>query len=741
MASVPHSSSVPSSWQRTGEWTLLLTVGLCIARALMLETTREPLQLNLGGMVLSGAGASVTAVLDWLSYIPALLVCARALFDDSFRLRWPKSVLFLSLLGVWAISSVFWSADRFAAAVNSGRLLAGASLFWAAAQLVRDWRAFRIVTASLVGLLAVLLVHSLIYQMVDMPQTRQNWEANHEQILSQQGWAADSFQAKRFEMKVLSGELMGFCASPNSLAALTVMLLMLTAGDLVQKLVRWRPALEWILPAGLLLGAGWVIWGTHSRTAAATPLIGVVLLAAGWRLRDRLAGHRRLSFAGGIAALMLGWAGLIGYGLSHGNLIEQSLTFRWKYWIASMHLIRDHLLKGIAWDNFGLHYLQYRLPGVPEEIKDPHNLVVRFAAELGMVGLCLAAGWLGSLAWELTRPAREGGQLPSTPKPQGEQTSIEMIRPFLWIAGIATVVSTWGAVDLSQDLNYWAIELLYRLLYGFTLVFVASWVAIVDFRQPRLDETPSPMLLMAGVVSLALFVLHNFIDFSMFEAGPWYIFIVMAGACVGMRLALARKTQETVGSRGVLMAGLGMGLAWVGSGILIVIPVVAGEQAGHRGDVAYAGQRFPEAAKAFQEAYDNSLWLHDHEYLLRGVRAASAGGAGPGMLLGLIDQAIAANPRQIDSYLMRVDVRLRHNLQPSLAAEDLTKAIELNPTDIDLQLRAAEVIGRVGSKPLALSYYERALALNEAFPKGEIKRLSARQVEEIQSKIRQFGGS
>ena len=116
------------------------------------------------------------------------------------------------------------------------------------------------------------------------------------------------------------------------------------------------------------------------------------------------------------------------------------------------------------------------------------------------------------------------------------------------------------------------------------------------------------------------------------------------------------------------MAGLGAGVAWIGSGILIVLPVVTGEEAGHKGDLAYAGQQFSQAGRAYADAYSNSLWLNDYEYLSRAARAASAGGAAPQTLLGLIDQSIAANPRQIDGYLMRADARLRQNERPGLAA-------------------------------------------------------------------------
>ncbi len=88
----------------------------------------------------------------------------------------------------------------------------------------------------------------------------------------------------------------------------------------------------------------------------------------------------------------------------HHSLPGKSLTFRWYYWIGAGRLVAQQPLIAVGWDNFGEHYLAVRLPEAPEEVKDPHNFIVRAFAELGVPGGVLMVVWMGCLWWRMTRP-------------------------------------------------------------------------------------------------------------------------------------------------------------------------------------------------------------------------------------------------------------------------------------------------------------------------------------------------
>src|SRR5439155_824019 len=79
----------------------------------------------------------------------------------------------------------------------------------------------------------------------------------------------------------------------------------------------------------------------------------------------------------GVDGVLAIFAAAIGHGLAHGTLPSASLAFRWNYWIGSMRIFRTHPLLGVGWNNFGPSYLAVRAIEASEEIKDPHNFIVR----------------------------------------------------------------------------------------------------------------------------------------------------------------------------------------------------------------------------------------------------------------------------------------------------------------------------------------------------------------------------
>src|SRR6185295_6404764 len=129
-----------------------------------------------------------------------------------------------------------------------------------------------------------------------------------------------------------------------------------------------------------------VIYFTHSKAAFVSPVIAAICLGIIATARPRLARRHAIVFAATIVLILAAAGLLIGYGRSHGNLHNDSLNFRWRYWVGSARLIAHHPLLGVGWNNFGDQYLAFREPIASEEIKDPHDLFVRIIAELGIVG-------------------------------------------------------------------------------------------------------------------------------------------------------------------------------------------------------------------------------------------------------------------------------------------------------------------------------------------------------------------
>ncbi len=485
----------------------------------------------------------------------------------------------------------------------------------------------------------------------------------------------------------------------------------------------------WYLPGiVLLIGAAWIIWGTQSNTAMVTPIFGLMLLATGWRLRGWMAERRRKVFSAGVAAFLLGWAAVIGHGLYHGNLIQRSLTFRWQYWTASMHLLKDHLWLGTGWANFGDYYLQYRLPTAPEEISDPHNLFVRFATELGIIGFVMAVGWLLRLAWEMTRP---GGGPREEPAPQwvAPEEPLKAIAPITHIALIATIIVTIASMDSVQDPMHVLMEVMRRGLYGLLLLGTAVVFAAADLQRPRLERKTADMLLVGVICALAVFLLHNFIDFSLFETGLFYLFVTLAAATVAMRMG----EPEGEGRGALAMVGLLLLLA-VGFAVIVVAPAVQGDVTCHEGDLLYADKRPAQAQQKYAAAFERSAWLANAQYLIRQSKAQIDAGDRPANVLSTVDRAIQANPRLIPARMGRASLLVSLHRTDDVVAE-LQRVYALNPNDVGIRLDAAASLAMLGRNELARQQYQAALDRNAGLPVGEPKRLSEAQVAEVAARI------
>ena len=713
-----------SGWEALTSIAFVLAMGLAMGRGMLLEVIREAFDVAPGqDIVLRSPGAATTAVLNLLCFLPAMLVAARATFDDRFRLRWSTAALMLAAIGTLAVASIFWSVDRFAAAASAGKLLAGAAILWTLIQTVRDWGRFRVVCGVLVGVLAVNIAHGLIYVNYDLPEMKAQWQQTSVQSLKERGIEPGSFQAIQFEKRVMAGELMGFCASPNSLAALMAMISMLLVGHAAAK---WQSRQYAMLaaPAVLMVFTGWAIWKTDSMTAYVTPVLGIALIAAGWRWRTTLAAWRRALFCGGIGLFVAAWAAIIVHGLHHGTLFHRSITFRWHYWVASFELFKDHLWRGVGWENFSAYYLQYRLPIAPEEIRDPHNLFVRFATELGLLGLVLACGWIAAIFWETTRPMALSQGVEKSDTSPG-------IRPLVAVVAMSAAVAILAQVDFRQDAAVVLLEAMRWAVYAVVMLGAAALFCARDFKELRVDNSAAPVLLLSALAGLSLFLIHSQIDFALFETGPFFAFVVMTGALIGAR---GESGPGTGSARIGLLAGAVWAGLFVATGIVVTAPIVMAEGNSRQADEAIAGKRFAEAKSSLQLAYDNSAWLRNADYLLRKGRAQSWAGEPAARIVPTITLATAANPRQISARLTLADL-LSQSGDHKGARSEYLHALELNPSDTGIRLEVAQAMEQMHLPDEALRQYLKALELNALLPKNEAERLSESRVEDIRTRI------
>ncbi|MEZ0266806.1 MAG: O-antigen ligase family protein, partial [Phycisphaerae bacterium] len=552
---IPTAAPTENSWfDFLTRLAFVIAVAVVVARVTFMDYSRARgsalAGFEVGAATPGGAGPGAALALDLLACVPAILILARRASDRAYIVRWSWSAAPLLGLAAWAALSVLWASDQFAAVVGAGQFVAAAALLWAASQLVRSWRRLRLIAAIAVGTLLAIAAHCVMFAALDRPTLQKYWTAyvcpepghqtgkderehpgecgkthadgkprqlvqRRELILRQRGLAPGDFGAKQFENKVFAPEQQGFYNSPNTLGAVVVLLLLITAGVVWQK-VRddgltprggeggTSPALAYTVFAVAALlavaGAGWLLFQSRSKTALATIVLGAGLLVTAWRMRAWLAANARRAFWGAVVMIVVATAAVVGHGLYHKTLFHETLTFRWQYWTGAMGLVARHPIAGVGMDNFGEHYLSTRLPEAPEEVADPHNLLVKYAAELGLVGLLLGLAWLGRLAWELTRPV--GPVLspepvaPSKAK-AGAMPRASAIKVVSVIAGLAIAINVLANIDLATgtlDGGDLLLDGLRRAMMLAVILIGATAAAVRSLKAPDVDERPAPLV-------------------------------------------------------------------------------------------------------------------------------------------------------------------------------------------------------------------------------------------------------
>ena len=232
---------------------------------------------------------------------------------------------------------------------------------------------------------------------------------------------------------------MGFSASANSFAAVVVLLMVIAAGVVIQRKSDGDGS-GWITLPILGIAVGFAILISASKTAGATPVLAAGMLGAIAFWREKLAVRENL---------LLRRRRLLRprRGRGHRARAVSPLARRRQPDVPlallgrAARVLAAHPVLGVGWDNFGLRYLAVRMPIAGEEIRDPHNFIVRFFVELGIVGGILCVAWMLRLWWELTRPHVPDANSHTAPK--------KAIRPILAIVLGATVLNVLATVDFS----------------------------------------------------------------------------------------------------------------------------------------------------------------------------------------------------------------------------------------------------------------------------------------------------
>lgn len=628
-----------------------------------------------------------------------------------------------------AIAGIFSAANRFAALVGVFDLGMAMLAGWSTQILCPTWRRRRLVIAVLMGLLFAVTLKGIYQRYVEIPQTIAYFQKHQQQWLEKSGVHGNTTEVKLFISRLKSGEVSGFGILSDGFAETLIPLLLvalaLAAAGLLTKepqtdsthkpkagkaaaMKPGRPG-EVNLPDHLVLGgvlllvslAGVaVLIFTGSKGGAASFAMCAIFLTWAWWKRKWLSEHRSMAIGAALVAGGIGTLALLAYGFSHHGLPTKDLLYRWDYWTGAEGMIQSHPVTGVGLNNFGYYYTQYKPPSAPEDVKDPHNMFIRIAAEAGVPA---ALGFVILVLWGFLNAVRAQKPFSEQEDQRPLPAAALIIFALVWWAGrLALNHPGFGARGVATY------QLALTVLYGGAAV---GGMLLTNRLLRVINPRYSTIITHAAVLGAAGMVLYDQINMALATGPAAMFFWIILGAFAARNpdnqhaeQSSSTASANTARSPGGILAGGTLCASAIVLAVVIWIPTMRGT--------------LPWDPSRYRDAFKQAVRTHDWPAALKAA------------------DAVLARDTRSQGWLQRkigVEMQLGQN-----ARADVLKLLSINRTDARVRLPYAESPRSGLTVAERIAQLKLALKLNGALAKSEIQRLSPQEVAKIHAEIRKL---
>lgn len=333
--------------------------------------------------------------------------------------------------------------------------------------------------------------------------------------LQKLGIEPGSFEQMLYEHRLYSKDVRGFFTTGNSTGCLLVLAIFCTfaAFDFKIKFSEKKNTLKKLwLPIILLIVLFAGLVETHSKGAIASLIIAGVLLLLSVKFGRFLRRHSGFIIITVVILIITGTVFIIHYGITHNTLPGgNSMLVRWQYWAAAAKMVADHLITGVGGGNFGSYYTQYKIPQALETVRDPHCFILSILSQYGIIGL---AGFCIAILWPIitccvqdNKPAGEPAE--NNLAEAAKTCGIFIILVLLFVRPIAIRAEVGSSIDV--------VLYILAVVYAAPAFFAGTilWLCV----QTE-EKTKTGQIFAAAVLcGLAAVLIHNLIDFAIFEPG------------------------------------------------------------------------------------------------------------------------------------------------------------------------------------------------------------------------------
>lgn len=554
------------------------------------------------------------------------------------------------------------------------------------------------------------------------------------QMLQSLGIQPSSLEHFQFEHRLYSKDIKGFFTTSNSAGSFIILALFAAAVLFIDKTKnRKHPESDpWhyltsgtvliIVVIGLLL--------TRSKGAILAVLLALALFASLWFLGSWIYSHKKIILI--ICLLLIASATWItfSYGLTHNRLPGgNSMLVRWQYWLAASKIATVHPYTGVGPANFATAYLRYKVPQAIETISDPHNFILSLLTQYGPIGLMAFLAIICLPLWKIN-PVTTLSETPV--KTHAFKTLKILLMVFI---PLVLLIFRPLLMPFQNNLSIW--EIATGVIQIFILpiaTFIIGFFLITYGPVYDTQDTKRKMNITIAALVCAVFglLIHNLIDFAIFEPSVFTAFCAILACLIASDLNMRRKPFLHLRANSIINIITAL-IGFTAIFALLyycIIPVVKSSSKINAAIKAEAIGSYQQAHILFTEAaevdplstmapYLNGQ-LYKHHYV-----------SNPGSVTELLIQAencymtaIKRNPNKFnyfeqlsDIYLLLSQVQLEPQKTEWLnkAFDAKAKAVELYPGLARLHLSLAQIAEQLGKKNLALEHYEKAIEIEDSF--------------------------
>lgn len=745
MTSAAVSPNFSKSKRQTVFEYALLAICLCVV-ALRATLTESPtvqsttLPSNIRDIAYS---LSVSAVLIFALVLWFVVSFLSGRFTYRFTGIEPGLVLF----SVAAIIASSVAADKRLAISDVAMALAVVGMAILLVQIV-DCRAKVRLVLAVIAALGVVSTYQCAEQFfVTNQMTIEQYEQTPQTILDPMGIEPGSLQQFLLEHRLYSGSVRGFFTTRNSVGSFALLACFAAVALFLEKLINRNSDPSWA--AHLLacsIAAASVIFGfvlIRSKGAIIGSVLATVMFIVLLRFGDWIRLHRKVIL---ITCVSLGGVAtgvIVAYGLRHGRLPGGNpMLVRWQYWRASAKMAADHPLTGVGPGNFSQYYSHYKPAEAVESVSDPHNFVLRVLTDYGPLGLVGFLAMIFIPLWKVMPPRRAG------PPPR----TSERYHPPLRILAIAFLAVISAALllirpmmipvtdDATAEAMIYVIVTLYMvpvLAFILGFLFLATDFLSVTTASRAIRDTPHAArdtnIVGSALLCVVIGVLvHNLIDFAVFEPGVFTAFWAIVACLIAERSCQTPPRQFTVKPARIAklaMVAAAAAVIWLYLNYALV-PVAASTGKMQRAQQAASDGWWEEAHYLLDKAAQDdslsaaALSLNGRLYL---HHAGVSGSRNKNLLLNAekcFQEAIRRNRQNFknfeqlaDVYTQLAQVAARQEKTDYLnkALDTFRLAAERYPGCGRLRFKLAETAEQLGKNDLALEQYEETIKIENEF--------------------------